>query len=148
MNYRPWGYEPHGLTWLPYPAPRTPSPPYAYKPCSRPKRPKEAKTTPDRQTEKIAQERVRTLFEQAEKTFKADPGLAQRYADLARRIAMRTRTRLPRDLRLRVCRGCGCYLAAGVNSRVRVRKRREPHVATTCLRCGHITRIPLRSRGR
>ena len=98
---------------------------------------------PDRQTQKIAQERIRTLFNQAEQTFPEDPDLAQRYVDLARRIAMRTRSHLPRDLRRRVCRGCKAYLVPGATSRTRIRQRREPHVATTCLKCGHTTRIPL-----
>lgn len=103
---------------------------------------------PDRETTRIALERIRVLFDQAEQAFPHDPGLAQRYVDLARRIAMRTRTHLPRDLRRRVCKNCKAYLAPGATSRTRIRQRREPHVATTCLRCGHTTRIPLRERQR
>ena len=101
---------------------------------------------PDRQTARIAQERIRILFQQAEQTFPEDPDLAQRYVDLARRIAMRTRTHLPRDLRRRICRNCKAYLVPGVTSRTRIRQRREPHVAITCLKCGHTTRIPLREK--
>lgn len=100
----------------------------------------------DRQTEQIALERVRTLFRLAEEAFPSDPVRAQRYVDLARRIAMRTRLRLPRDLRRRVCRRCKAYLVPGATSRNRIRQRREPHVAITCLRCGVTTRIPLRRR--
>ena len=98
---------------------------------------------PDRQTTGIALERIRILFDQAEETFPRDPDLAQRYVDLARKIAMRTRTHLPRDLRRRICRSCKAYLVPGATSRTRIRQRREPHVAITCLRCGHTTRIPL-----
>jgi ribonuclease P protein subunit RPR2 len=101
---------------------------------------------PPSQTEKIAQERIRILFQQAEQAFPQDPERAQRYADLARRIAMRTRTHLPADLRRRICPSCKAYLVPGANSRTRIRQRREPHVATTCLNCGHVTRIPLGSR--
>jgi len=101
---------------------------------------------PDRQTERIAMERIRILFELAEETFPSDSTLAQRYVDLARRIAMRTRLRLPRDLRRRVCRRCNAFLVPGATSRTRIRQRREPHVATTCLKCGATTRIPLRRR--
>jgi ribonuclease P protein subunit RPR2 len=103
---------------------------------------------PDKETTRIARERIRTLFDQAEQIFPQDPGLAQRYVDLARRIAMRTRTHLPRDLRRRICRKCKAYLVPGATSRTRIRQRREPHVATTCLRCGHTTRIPLREKER
>ena len=98
---------------------------------------------PDRQTTGIALERIRILFDQAEQTFPRDPDLAQRYIDLARKIAMRTRTHLPRDLRRRVCRSCKAFLVPGATSRTRIRQRREPHVAITCLKCGHTTRIPL-----
>ena len=100
----------------------------------------------ERQTEKIAMERVRILFRLADETFSADPARAQRYVDLARRIAMRARLHLPRDLRRRVCRRCNAFLVPGATSRTRLRKRREPHVATTCLKCGATTRIPLRRR--
>jgi len=98
----------------------------------------------DRQTERIAKERIRILFNLAEETFPADPDRAQRYVDLARRIAMRTRLKLPRELRRRVCRRCNAYLVPGATSRTRIRRRREPHVATTCLRCGAVSRVPVR----
>lgn len=101
---------------------------------------------PDRETTKIALERIRILFDQAEQTFPEDSQLAQRYVDLARRIAMRTRTHLPRDLRRRICRKCKAYLVPGATSRTRIRQRREPHVATTCLSCGHTTRIPIKEK--
>ncbi len=93
---------------------------------------------------KIPEERIRTLFRQAEATHPTDPQRAQRYIDLARKIATRNRIHLPRDLRRRVCRNCKSFLVPGANSRTRIRQRREPHVAITCLACGHITRIPLR----
>jgi len=104
------------------------------------------KAMTDRQTEKIAMERVRILFKLAEEAFPADPARAQRYVDLARRIAMRTRLRLPRDLRRRVCRRCKAFLVPGATSRTRIRQHREPHVAVTCLKCGATARIPLRRR--
>ena len=101
---------------------------------------------PPRETTKIAKERIRTLFQQAEETYPQDPTLAQRHIDLARKIAMRTRTHLPQDLRRRVCPQCKSYLVPGTTSRTRIRQRREPHVATTCLKCGHIHRLPLREK--
>jgi ribonuclease P protein subunit RPR2 len=96
------------------------------------------------QTQKIAKERIRILFEEAEKAYPEHPERAQRYADLARKIAMRARVHLPRDLRRRICSKCKAYLVPGSSSRTRIRQRREPHVAITCLKCGHTTRIPLR----
>ncbi|MBN2334706.1 ribonuclease P [Candidatus Bathyarchaeota archaeon] len=94
----------------------------------------------------IAQQRIRILYKQAQHTYREDPQLSRRYTDLIKRIAQRTRTRLPRDIRRGICRGCGTILLQGVNSRTRLRQRREPHIAITCTDCGHVTRIPLRSR--
>jgi ribonuclease P protein subunit RPR2 len=101
---------------------------------------------PDRETTKIAKQRIHILFQQAEQTYPQDPTLAQRYIDLARKIAMRTRIHLPQDLKRRVCPQCKSYLVPGETSRTRIRQRREPHVATTCLKCGHVHRQSLREK--
>lgn len=100
----------------------------------------------DRETREIAVERIRILFRLAEEVFRDNPERAQRYIDLARRIAMRVRIHLPKDLKRRICRRCKGFLVPGVNCRVRIRQRREPHVTITCLRCGATMRIPLRRR--
>lgn len=93
---------------------------------------------------RIALERVRILMDKAVETHREDPERAQRYADLARRVAQRTRTHLPRDLRRMICPKCNALLVQGSTAHTRIRQTREPHVATTCHRCGHIVRIPLR----
>ena len=98
------------------------------------------------QTTVIALERIHILFQQAESIFPKNPQRAQRYIDLARTIAQRTRTHLPSHFRHQVCRECSAYLVPGATSRTRIRQRREPHVATTCLKCGNIQRIPLREK--
>ena len=100
------------------------------------------------ETRQIALQRIRTLFELAKANVRREPELAQRYVQVARRIAMRTRVRLPTEYRRLVCRGCKSFIYPGVNCRVRVQRRREPHVAITCLVCGKTSRIPLRSRVR
>ena len=99
---------------------------------------------PDSQTKRIAMERVKTLFNLAEQSFREDPDHAQRYVELARKIAMRARIRLPEELSRRICPKCEAYLVPGATSRSRIRQEREPHVSVTCLRCGAISRIPLR----
>jgi ribonuclease P protein subunit RPR2 len=45
-----------------------------------------------------------------------------------------------------ICRHCKGFIYPGVNCRVRVQQRREPHMVITCLVCGKITRIPLKSK--
>jgi RNase P subunit RPR2 len=94
---------------------------------------------------RIANERIRILFTLAERFQRTHPERAQRYASLARRIASRNRVHIPRELGRRVCPGCKSYMGPSM-SRTRIRQTREPHVAITCKRCGHVTRIPLRSK--
>ncbi|MBS7287479.1 MAG: ribonuclease P [Candidatus Freyarchaeota archaeon] len=89
----------------------------------------------------IAASRIRTLMMLAEKVFLEDRNLAQRYADLAKAIGAKSKVRLPRALRRRICRYCGAYLWPGVNCRVRLRVNREPHIALTCLSCKRQMRI-------
>ena len=95
----------------------------------------------------IARERIRILLTLAQRNQETHPDRTQHYAQLARRIASRNRVHLQPDLKHLICPNCKTYMGAA-NSRTRIRQTREPHVAITCLRCGHITRIPLRSRKR
>jgi ribonuclease P protein subunit RPR2 len=97
-------------------------------------------------TRQIARQRVRTLFALANKTFREDPALAQRYAQTARKIAMAAKIRLPMEYRRQICRHCKSFMIPGINCRVRTQQRREPHVVITCLNCLKHTRIPLAAR--
>ncbi len=96
----------------------------------------------------IAIQRIRTLFSLAKKVIHEDPKLAQRYVEIARKIAMRTKLRLPREYRRMICRHCKSFILPGVNCRVRIQQKREPHVVITCLTCGKHMRIPLKNRRR
>lgn len=88
----------------------------------------------------IARERIRILFDEAEQAALEDRlDRADRYVELARLIGMRYNVPIPRDLKSFMCRRCGAYLLPGETSRVRTRGTR---VATTCLRCGHVRRVP------
>lgn len=97
-------------------------------------------------TKQIALQRVRILFRLARETIHEDPELAQRYVEIARKIAMRTRVRLPKEYRRQVCKRCKSFILPGVNCHVRIQPRREPHVVVTCFNCGKHTRIPLKRR--
>ena len=88
----------------------------------------------------IASERINILFDEADKIFKKSPKLANRYVDLARKIAMKVNLRLPRDLKRKFCKHCYSYLKSGVNSRTRIHKNR---VVIYCMNCKKYTRIPL-----
>ncbi|MCW3994047.1 MAG: ribonuclease P, partial [Candidatus Bathyarchaeota archaeon] len=93
-------------------------------------------------TRRIAIQRIRRLFRLAREIIHEDPSLAQRYVNMARKVAMTARVRLPKEHRHQVCRHCKSFILPGVNCRVRIKQRREPHLVITCLNCGEQMRIP------
>jgi ribonuclease P protein subunit RPR2 len=94
-------------------------------------------------TKQIAKQRIQTLFQQAEKTRKANPQLSSHYVATARKIAMAAKIRLPAAFKRGICKNCNVMLVPGDNCRVRIKQKREPHVVITCLNCGYKTRIML-----
>ncbi len=94
----------------------------------------------------IALERVDILFDRALRIFHEDPDLANRYVDLARKVCMVARVRLPGRWRSYVCRGCKILIVPSVNCQVRIQSRpgKGSRVVKTCLKCGHVTRYYLR----
>ena len=100
----------------------------------------------NRDIKQIAHERIRILFTLAKQIANERPDLADRYVEIAKRIAMKTRVHLPKEFRLLICRHCKRFILPGISCQVRIQPRREPHVTITCLRCGSYMRIPLRRR--
>jgi ribonuclease P protein subunit RPR2 len=100
----------------------------------------------DTATKRIALQRIRKLFRLAREVIHEDSALAQRYVDIARKVAMAAKVRLPKECTRQVCQHCKSFILPGVNCRVRIKQRREPHVVITCLNCGKQMRIPLRKR--
>jgi ribonuclease P protein subunit RPR2 len=90
----------------------------------------------------IARERIERLFQLAAQEQQLHPERSDRYVQLARAISTRVRVRIPRHLKMLICKGCRCYLPAW-GSRVRLR---EKVLTITCLRCGRQTRRPYRRR--
>jgi len=85
---------------------------------------------------------VRRLLQLADEIYRRDKALAISYGDLARRIAMRSRVRIPKEWRWRFCRHCKKLLYPGVNMSVRARSRRMPHLVIRCYECGGVSRRP------
>ncbi|NWF87264.1 ribonuclease P [Candidatus Bathyarchaeota archaeon] len=100
----------------------------------------------DVSTRRIAMQRIQTLFRLARNTFHENPLLAQRYVDTARKIAMTAKIRLPIEYKRQICKHCKSFILPGVNSRVRIKQQREPHVVITCLKCGKQARIMIRKK--
>jgi len=87
----------------------------------------------------MAVQRIERLFELAEKWHSTHPERSNRCVALARRIAMKYRVRIPKNLRRRFCRKCNSYFIFGKNARVRLKKKR---VVVECLNCGFKRRYP------
>ena len=94
----------------------------------------------------IAMQRIQILFEQAKNVSRKDPKLAVQYVASARKIAMAAKIRLPTKFRRETCKECNSLFVQGVNCRVRIKHKREPHVVVTCLNCGNQTRIMFREK--
>ncbi|UCD95866.1 MAG: ribonuclease P [Candidatus Bathyarchaeota archaeon] len=92
----------------------------------------------------IARQQIRRALQLARRAMQEDQDSAQTYATLARRISRASRTPIPRLYRHRFCKACKHFILPGVNSHVRLRKRREPHVVVTCGHCGEHMRFPTR----
>ncbi len=88
----------------------------------------------------IARQRIARLLRFADEVVSINPEIARGCVEEALAIAKRCRVRIPRSWRRRICKKCHSLLKPGVNCRVRLRKRRSPHLAITCLNCGYIAR--------
>ena len=86
---------------------------------------------------KAAEETIRTLFREAEAT--KNRKLADRYAELARKISMKAKVKLPLGFKRRICKHCHKFLVPGENCRIRVSKGK---VVYYCLNCRHFMRFP------
>ena len=89
----------------------------------------------------IAKERIEKLFKEADIMFKEDPKLSDRYVELARKIAMKYKVRIPKKLKRRFCKHCYKFLMPGVNCRVR---NNQGKMVYYCENCKKFMRFPLK----
>jgi ribonuclease P protein subunit RPR2 len=81
---------------------------------------------------KLARKRIDTLFEQASE----NPERADRYVDLARKIAMKAQISMPTAYRRLYCHNCYAY------HKEAKRRMRLGVLIITCSKCGHVDRFP------
>ncbi|MBI2667184.1 ribonuclease P [Candidatus Woesearchaeota archaeon] len=89
----------------------------------------------------LAKERINILFNQANEIFNKDPKLADRYVILARKIAMKARIGIPKELKRKFCKHCYSYLKPGFNCRVRTRDKK---IIYYCMNCKKYTKIAIK----
>lgn len=87
---------------------------------------------------KTARERINALFLKAAEIFKESPRLADRYVEIARKISMKYKVRIPPKLRRRFCKNCHKYLFPSVNCRIRISKN---NVICYCFNCKNYNKV-------
>lgn len=90
----------------------------------------------------IARQRIEILMGMASRLVHVDKGIARRCARIALRISKKANIRVSKKYKIMICKKCHVLLIPGLNSRVRIRQNRMPHITITCLECGYRRRIP------
>jgi len=89
---------------------------------------------------KIALERIQILVKEALSNAKKNPELAQRQANLARKISTKYKVKLPYEIRMQFCKKCKSFIAPGINSKIRLGRSALKSVRITCQFCNHTYR--------
>ncbi|MFH1211343.1 MAG: ribonuclease P protein component 4 [Candidatus Woesearchaeota archaeon] len=86
-----------------------------------------------------AKERIAYLFEQADRVFEEHPDYSQKYVDLARKIAMKNKVRIPSGLQKRFCKHCYAFFRPSVTCRARLQGGKLVYY---CFKCKNYSRYP------
>jgi len=89
---------------------------------------------------KIALERMHVLISDARANARLNPDLAQKQANLARRISTHYRIKMPYELKMNFCKQCKNFIAPGINSRIRLGRTHLKSIRITCNFCEHTYR--------
>mgnify|MGYP000106105861 CR=1 FL=1 len=93
----------------------------------------------------IALDRIKTLFNEAKLEFDVDPKLSNKYVNLARKIAMKCKIKIPSIYKRQYCKHCYSYLMQGKNVTVRTTTKT---ITYTCKICKRYSRIGYKSKKR
>ncbi|MCJ7817554.1 MAG: ribonuclease P, partial [Candidatus Thorarchaeota archaeon] len=93
--------------------------------------------------ERLAQTRVEILWQQALYNARNRPEIAKFQMSSARKIARRSRTKIPLHISRRLCKQCGTILFPGSTCKVRIRHNRAKHMVVSCTECGKSKRFYL-----
>lgn len=81
---------------------------------------------------RIARERILELFRQAELSSKDEPNLSKRYVEMALKLSMRYKSRIPKELRRKFCSKCHSYLVPGASCTVRTHSGKVVYHCNIC----------------
>ncbi|MMZ63235.1 ribonuclease P protein component 4 [compost metagenome] len=96
----------------------------------------------------IARQRYEILYTLAvEAVRRGEAEYARMLTSLMRRIAEKTRVRIPRRIKRGICKNCGAPLVPGLTARVRLRSQGGmSYRVVTCKLCGWLHRYPYKTR--
>ena len=81
---------------------------------------------------KIALDRIKKLFKEADSMYGEDSRLSDRYVALARKMAMKFKVNIPSNLKKKFCKHCYSYLRPGKNCRIRVQNNKVVYYCSNC----------------
>jgi len=90
----------------------------------------------------IARQRIKILVDMASQLVNINKDIARDCVRIALRISKKANVRISKEYKIMICKKCNALLIPGLNSKVRIRQNRIPHVTITCFECGYRRRIP------
>ena len=87
----------------------------------------------------IATQRILILFDNAVSNARSNPKLAERQAQIARKISMRFKIRMPWQIRISFCKKCKKFIPPGIASKIRLGSKPKS-IRITCSYCNHTYR--------
>ena len=87
----------------------------------------------------IAIKRMEILFNNAISNAKNNPRLAQKQAEIAKKISMKFKITMPFEIRSNFCKKCKKFIAPGITSKIRLGSKPKS-IRITCLYCNHTYR--------
>ena len=87
----------------------------------------------------IAMKRMNILFNNAFVNAKDNPGLAQKQAEIAKKISMKFKIIMPFEIRSCFCKKCKKFIAPGIASKIRLGSKPKS-IRITCSYCNHTYR--------
>ena len=87
----------------------------------------------------IATRRIQVLFNNALLNAKNNPGLAERQAQIAKKISMKFKIKMPFEVSSSFCKNCKKFIAPGIASKVRLGNKPKS-IRITCTYCNHTYR--------
>ena len=83
--------------------------------------------------------RMEILFNNALSNAQTNPGLSQRQAEIAKKISLKFKIKMPFEINSSFCKKCKKFIAPGIASRIRLGSKPKS-IRITCSYCNHTYR--------